>query len=124
MVEIIEQLSESIRLFAALDIVAGDIIALAYDEDNIYCTLSNSLNPFGMVVGPRDKWGMVPILYDMAILKVDSYDISDTYEVGDLLYSNEFGKLTNQKCHENSLLLGHVVEPPASKSRPMEINWI
>lgn len=124
MVEIIEQLTEPIRLFAGNDIITGDIVALSYDSDNVYCTLSNSRNPFGMVVGPRDRWGMVPILCNMAILKVDNYVTSERYEVGDFLYSNDEGQLTNKKCQENSILLGHVLEPPSAENPAMEINWI
>ncbi len=124
MVEIVEYLLEPIRLFAASNIVIGDIVTLSYDEDNIYCKLSDSRNPFGMVVGPRDEWGMMPILCNMAIVKLSNYDASEAYSVGDLLYSNEVGKLTNKKCQDHSLLLGCVLKPPSDDNSLIEINWI
>tara|TARA_Y100000310_G_C20556410_1_gene750760 strand:+ start:357 stop:731 length:375 start_codon:yes stop_codon:yes gene_type:complete len=124
MVEIVEQLLEPIRLSAGDDIVLGDIISLSYDDAGVSCALSNSRNPFGMVVGPSNRWGMVPVLCGMAIVKVSNYDISETYDAGDLLYSNETGQLTNKKCQDNSLLLGHVLEPPSDENPSMEINWI
>ena len=124
MVEIIEQLSEPIRLFAGNDIVIGDIIALSYDNDTVSCKLSNSRNAFGMVIGRHDRWGMVPILYNMAIVRVDNYDTSEKYEVGDFLYSSDEGQLTNKKCKDDSILLGRVLDPPSAENPIMEINWI
>lgn len=124
MVEVIEKLSEPIRLPAAADVVEGNIVTLAHDKTDIYCVISNSLHPFGIVIGPRDEWNMVSILCNMAILKVDMYNISETYDIGSLLYSNESGTLTGKKHHENSLLVGHVISPPETESGPMEINWI
>jgi len=125
MVEIVEQLMEPIRLSVGRnEIVPGDIISLSYKDAEVSCQLSDSRNPFGMVVGPPDEWGRVPILCGMAIVKVNNYDISETYDVGDLLYSNESGRLTNKKCEDNSLLLGHVLSPPSEGNASMEINWI
>ena len=125
MVEIVEQLLEPIRLSVGRnEIVPGDIVSLSYDDDSVSCILSNSRNPFGMVVGPPDEWGRVPVLCGMAIVKVNNYDISETYDVGDFLYSNESGQLTNKKCEDNSLLLGRVLLPPSEGDVSMEINWI
>lgn len=124
MVEIVEQLLEPIRLPAGFEVFPGDIISLSYDDDSVSCVLSNSRNPFGMVVGPPDEWGRVPVLCGLAIVKVDIYDISEKYDAGDLLYSNEAGRLTNKKCEDNSLLLGHVLTPPSDGDSSMEINWI
>lgn len=123
-VEIIEQLLGPIRLLAGLDILLGDIIRLSYSGNEVSCKLSNSRNPFGMVVGPPDQWGRVLILYSMAIMKTNNYDLAEKYEAGDLLYSNEFGKLTKKKSQDHSLLLGHVVSPPSEDNSSMEINWI
>ena len=125
MVEIVEQLLVPIRLSVGEDeIVPGDIISLSYDNRDVSCILSTSRNPFGMVVGPPDKWGRVPVLCSMAIVKVSNYDTSETYDAGDLLYSNEVGRLTKKKSQDHSLLLGHVLLPPSADDSIMEINWI
>jgi len=124
MVEIVEQLLGTIKLSAGIGVFTGDIISLSYDSDEVSCILSNSRNPFGMVVGPPDEWGRVPVLCSMAIVKINNYDISVKYGVGDLLYSNEFGKLTNKKQEEGSLLLGQVLALPFDGEPAMEINWI
>ena len=125
MVEIVEQLWEPIRFTVGRDELSpGDIISLFYDDNGVCCILSNSRNPFGMVVGAPDEWGRVPILCGMAILKVDKYDMTEKYKVGDLLFSDERGVLTNKKYQDNSLLLGHVLLPATNGDSSMEINWI
>ena len=124
MIEIVEQLLDPIRILATSNLMIGSIITLSYNKDDVYCTLSNSLNPLGIVVGSYDQWGMVPILCDMAIIKLDTYEKAEDYNIGDSLYSNNFGQLTKNKYHNNSLLLGHIINPPSKDNPVMEINWI
>jgi len=125
MFEIIEQLGRTIRLPISEDIEVspGHIISLLYG-DGVCCILSNSRNPFGMVAGPIDNHGLVPVLYDTAILKTSNFDKDEDYNPGDFLYSSDNGTLTSRKCKDDSLLLGQVLDCPSDDKEYIEINWI
>ena len=125
MVQIIEQLLDPMRISAGTSGVSlGDIVGISYDDFGVSCKLSNSRNPFGIVVGLPNEYGQVLVLCGMDIIKINNYDLTKNYKVGDLLYSNDIGKLTNGKCEDGSLLLGHVLELPSELGSWMEINWI
>jgi hypothetical protein len=124
LIEIVEQLLGPIKVFADDNISLGDIVSLDYSGNGVSCKLSNSLSPFGIVVGERDEWGQVLIMCNTSVLKTDNYDSSFTYRPGDFIYSSEAGRLTNCKSQENSLLLGHVLSAPQKDDSVLEINWI
>ena len=122
MLEIIENILEPIRLPGSHKLEVGNVVSISYD-DNFQCVLGNSLKPFGIMVGPADKWGQILVLNSMAILRLDKYE-SDSFQSGDFLYCSNKGLLTKYKLHENSLMLGRVLDPPNALNLGMEISWI
>ena len=57
MIEIIEQIGSPIRLPAYRIFSPGHIVKLVRTPTSVYCSLSNSTAPFGIVTGPPDEFG-------------------------------------------------------------------
>lgn len=123
MIEIIEQIGQSMKLPAYREFEPGQIIKLVRTPTSVYCSLSNSTNPFGMVLDTSDGY-LVSILYNSAsIIRTDCFDYSCNYTVGELIYSNDSGSITASKLHINSIPIAYVEKPPED-SNLLEIRWI
>ncbi len=102
----------------------GSIIELTEIDGNPCCKLSNGEKPFGIVTEVNGPYGMVTFYFDTMILRSKNFDHQHAYLPGDLVYSNETGKLTTKKPHENAHLIGHVVLGAGADRDFVEINWI
>ena len=86
MIEIIEQVGDPIRLPAYRDFLPGHIVKLVRTPTSVYCSLSDSINAFGIVIGPPDEFGLIPILCGSAsIIKTDKFEVDGEYLVGSFI---------------------------------------
>lgn len=107
------------------DFAPGQIVKLVRTNNDVYCSLSNSIQPFGVVMGQPDRFGMIPILYNSAsLLKTDNFDIEQDYSMGSLVYSSEMGIFTSEKCRSNSVPIAYVETELIAGDKVLEIRWI
>ncbi len=127
MFEIVEQLASPIKLPAQKGtiFVPGHIIKLIRTPDDVFCTLSDCKNAFGIVTGPIDDLGFVPVLTSgSAIILTDSFEETLGYIPGALIYSNNFGLITTRKIEKHAILLAYVIAANTNGREHIEIHWI
>lgn len=124
MIEIIAQIGNPIYLPAYKDFLPGQIIKLTRTPTQVYCSLSDSINPFGIVINNPNEFGLIPILYTSAsLIKTDNFEINLKYKMGNLIYCNEYGVLTLKKYKENAVPIAYV-ENDLKPNKLLEIRWI
>lgn len=127
MFEIVEQLAGPIKLPAQKGekFVPGHIIKLIRTPDEVFCTLGSCTNVFGIVTGPIDDLGFVPVLTSgAAIILTDNFEETLKYIPGALIYSNNSGLITTRKIEEHALLLAYVIAGNTRGREHIEIHWI
>jgi len=109
MIRVIESLNEKpIKLLFKDSLYfpePGMIISL---NDGI-AKICNGEKPFGVIGDYPDEFGLIPVWFDSMIFETNMME-PETYQVKDKLYCSHFGKFTNKKINEDSLLLGFVSE--------------
>lgn len=125
MLEIVAQIGNPMMLRAYRDLVPGQIVKLVRTHNDVYCSLSNSRKPFGMVIGFPNQFGMIPVLYSSAsIIRTDNFEPGLEYNMGSLVYSSETGVLTTEKYHPNSMPIAYVETELSTGDKVLEIRWI
>lgn len=126
MIEVIEYADGPIKFPANKDISIrpGNIVSLTRTSNNLFCTLSGPTNAFGIVTGPIDDLGFIPVLSGPAIVITDLFEETLEYNPGALIYSNQDGLITTRKIDDNSLLLAYVIAGNTSSRNYIEIHWI
>ena len=127
MFEIVEQLASPIKLPAekGASFRSGHIVKLIRTPNDVFCTLGDCANAFGIVTGPVDDLGFVPVLSaGAAIILMDLFEETLEYFPGALIYSNNEGLITTRKIEENSILLAYVIAANTRGRDHIEINWI
>ena len=84
---------------------AGMLISL---DDGI-ARICNGERPFGIIGDYPDEFGLIPIWYEAMVFETSMIE-ADKFNIKDKLYCSNFGKFTNKKISEDSLLLGFVSE--------------
>jgi hypothetical protein len=100
-------------------------VKLVRTPNDVYCSLSNSIQPFGIVIDLPNQFGMIPILYNSAsLLRTDNFEPELEYAMGALVYSSEQGVLTSEKCRPNSVPIAYVETKLVTGDKVLEIRWI
>lgn len=109
MVRIIESLQDNPIRFLFKDSLyfpdPGMIVSLNYGVAQI-CTGNN---PFGIIGSYPDNHNLISVYYDTVIFETNMVE-ANQYLMQDKLYCSNYGKFTNKKPFEDSLLLGFVKE--------------
>lgn len=71
--------------------------------------ICNGEKPFGVIGDYPDEFNLVPIWYDSMVFETNMIE-PNKFEINDKLYCSKFGKFTNKKISEDSLLLGFVFD--------------
>jgi hypothetical protein len=71
--------------------------------------ICNGEKPFGVIGDYPDEFSLIPIWYEAMVFETTMIE-PDKFEIKDKLYCSQFGKFTNKKISEDSLLLGFVFE--------------
>lgn len=125
MIEIIEQIGSPVRLPAYREFLPGHIVKLVRTPTSVYCGLSNSTNPFGIVTGPIEEFELIPILCGTAsIINTDNFDSNGEYKEGEFVYSNNSGVITSLKLHGNSVPIAYVERELEEGCSILQIRWI
>jgi hypothetical protein len=125
MLEIIAQVGNPMMIRAYRDFVPGQIVKLVRTNHEAYCSLSNSVQPFGVVIGLQDQFGQIPVLYNSAsLLRTDNFEEGLEYAMGSLVYSSEMGVFTSVKCRANSIPIAYVENELVEGDKALEIRWI
>ena len=127
MFEIVEQLASPIKLPAKKGAYfePGHIVKLVRTPEEVFCSLADCKCAFGIVTGPIDEIGFVPVLSTgAAIILTDFFEETLGYFPGALIYSNNDGVITTRKIEENSVLLAYVIAGNTNGREHIEINWI
>lgn len=123
MIQIIDQVGQPIRLKAYRRFIPGQIVRLVRTRQEVYCTLSDSLHPFGMVLDEADSLGHIPIIYNSAsLIQTEHFEPGD-YWMGALVYCSDWGCLTLDKPQPTAVPIAYV-EKDWESGNPLEIRWI
>lgn len=93
---------------------AGNIGQIYYlDDGTPVCGLSDGSNPFCIISKSLESKELyqdfIEAYYDRMVFHTDLFDLTRTYKTGTLLYSNEFGVLTDEKPHVDSFAFARVI---------------
>lgn len=69
--------------------------------------ICNGEKPFGVIGDYPDELGLVPIWFDSMVFETTMIE-PNQFNMKDKLYCSHYGKFTNKKISEDSLLLGFV----------------
>lgn len=92
---------------------SGSIGQIYYIDDTPVIGLSDGGNPFGIVKNNLESTDLykefVEIYYDRMVFQTDLFDFTCNYKTGTLLYSNEYGVLSAEKPHIDSLAFARII---------------
>ena len=110
MFKLIDSLSDPIRLPTNDDsIILGNLVSIKIDNDVIFI-LSDYKNAFGVVTEKGIIPGYIGALCSSTLFQTDLIESDIKYNVGDLLYSNNYGILTTRKVMEDAIMVGHIIQ--------------
>ena len=125
MFKIIDVVGDPLRLPTNNDkLELGHIVSIETNDDGVFFVLSNSRNPFGVVAENDGYTGLLSVFCSMIIFQTDKFELDQTYNRGDLLYSNDYGIFTTRKENDNALLLGTVNDGQLKSESYIEISLI
>ena len=125
MLEIVAQIGNPMMIRAYREFMPGQIVKLIRTPNDVYCSLSNSSQPFGVVIGLPNQFGMIPVLYSSAsLIRTDNFESEFEYNMGALVYSSETGVLTTKKYMPNSIPIAYVETELIAGDKVLEIRWI
>lgn len=113
-----------------IKIVPGHIVKTIYYEDNLVIDICDGYAPLG-IAGNRciggttiDYKRVVKVYPQRMIADLLKFDRKNIIEIGNSLYCNSNGVLTNKQPFEDSIVLGKVITPAGDNRRYMQILWI
>jgi hypothetical protein len=83
----------------------GMIVSL---DDGI-AKICTGKRPFGIIGDYPDEFGLIPVWFENTIFETNMIE-PGVYKLKDKLYCSEYGRFTNVKIFEDSLLIGHIEE--------------
>jgi len=124
-IEIIEQVGKPLMIKAYHNFALGLLVKLIRTPNDIYASLSLGKKPFGVVAGPPNQFKMIPVLYNSStLLKLYYFENELSYSLGDLLYSNPWGRITSKKTYPNSIPIAFVEENLKENENLLKIRLI